>query len=411
MIDADLYRYPREHFTKVLTKICQRLDRNSQVQTKWKDRYTGQTLTEDLEVQRLWVAGSYARGAITCGDLDLVLEMKNLKTQEVLNGWPLAPKSVRYKLFHTPENVSFYYGTPEKNTSGVAQPDSILIWQGDGFNWEIAIQNIQLNEHAGHFERPSDKIPFGMGQLDADNPNLDKIVEAYEAGLVDWEFIPFTEDMLGQTIQDKDLAYWIVNFRFSKKTRDLVSLVESTILNKFGISDGWRRGWAHNTLEWGGVHVALGHPDVPINLLNNLKTSALMIVPHFKKRSPNGIWIIKRGKNHPIYKELHEFKLFYVERDDGHPKMAERRLSAYEVTRSVRLFTSLKAAEEDLRKKTKISQLNVKELSTQQLMELIAFVDSLKVVSLGKVYDFKTSQYRGDNGSVEFQSKLRKILS
>lgn len=84
-------RTPREKFTKALSRICGRLD--DQASFEIEDRRalartlvsTGGLKQEDarerVEITKLWVVGSYARGVLTCGDLDVLIQTRRCDGQ------------------------------------------------------------------------------------------------------------------------------------------------------------------------------------------------------------------------------------------------------------------------------------------------------------------------------------------
>ncbi|MHC8305491.1 hypothetical protein [Pseudomonas sp. PB3P13] len=93
---------PRELFTKKLVRICQRLDEASSRVTHKNFLY--KAVTSQLEITSLGVVGSYARGAMTCGDLDLVLEYK------LIEGNHPAPSTLTKTFFGFHQYVRYYFG-------------------------------------------------------------------------------------------------------------------------------------------------------------------------------------------------------------------------------------------------------------------------------------------------------------
>jgi hypothetical protein len=66
-------RRSRGSFTRTLQRLCTRLDEQAVYVVEWKD-FWGRRERGRIRVRSLWVAGSYARGALECGDLDLILD-------------------------------------------------------------------------------------------------------------------------------------------------------------------------------------------------------------------------------------------------------------------------------------------------------------------------------------------------
>lgn len=88
--------------------------------------------TADVTVTSIWVAGSYARGAFNCGDLDVVFqaeETRNMPSQS----------AITRSFFGTLAYVRYYIGDPQKNASGIEFPDAVQIWSCPGCDWATAI--------------------------------------------------------------------------------------------------------------------------------------------------------------------------------------------------------------------------------------------------------------------------------
>jgi hypothetical protein len=74
-------RFPRERFTRALVRLCERLDANPVLtydyQTSSKELWTLQVRGPiRARVVALYAFGSWARGAIDCGDLDLAAHLE-----------------------------------------------------------------------------------------------------------------------------------------------------------------------------------------------------------------------------------------------------------------------------------------------------------------------------------------------
>ena len=79
-------RQPREKFTALLMRMCERLDACASFEIHNNDKYLrwaieakeldAASAREQVLITRMWVVGSYARGMLTCGDLDVLLETR-----------------------------------------------------------------------------------------------------------------------------------------------------------------------------------------------------------------------------------------------------------------------------------------------------------------------------------------------
>jgi len=143
-------RYPRESFTKKLERICQRLDEASIRAIAHKD-FFNKPATSKVEITSLWVVGSYARGAMMCGDLDLVLEYR------VVEGQHPSPRTV----FLIPAGFG---GRSER--SGVKNRDERLVILNSVAK---SIIEKQRGQHK-HFV-----FPFGMPDEDGNQTMLHRM--------------------------------------------------------------------------------------------------------------------------------------------------------------------------------------------------------------------------------------------
>lgn len=72
-------RRTRDSFTRALERICERLDERNQFDVVYADLPDREKLQAQVEIRKVGVVGSYARGATRCGDLDLVIQMRATK--------------------------------------------------------------------------------------------------------------------------------------------------------------------------------------------------------------------------------------------------------------------------------------------------------------------------------------------
>jgi hypothetical protein len=69
-------RKPRDAFLPILERLVRRIAADKVFDVHWKDRYLGNSAqTAHFRVQALYLFGSFARGAPTCNDLDVILEI------------------------------------------------------------------------------------------------------------------------------------------------------------------------------------------------------------------------------------------------------------------------------------------------------------------------------------------------
>lgn len=295
-------RDPRELFTKKLVRICQRLDETSTRVIAHKN-FLNKAVTSQLEITSLWVVGSYSRGAMTCGDLDLVLQYR------LIEGNHPAPPTITKTLFGSLQYVRYYFGTPESSTSGVAFPGAVLIWTKPDCEWRSAIDSIKPDPGAGRATRETDSIPLRAEQLYMEPERLHQLAAQCKEGLLEWEFVEITASDLKpvpiEEISERDKKLLRMAPMMGKKSQALIPAIIRLMaryepVGVWGSSDSYRVRFT-----CGATALNLGRPALPYNPFDeepSIKQYAL--IPHISRKGPNGAWIIRRGPNHPDTKAL-----------------------------------------------------------------------------------------------------------
>jgi hypothetical protein len=303
------HRLARDVFTRKLNRICKRLDGSSQRTIECRDFFRRKTSAE-VRIVNVWAVGSYARGALKCGDLDIVLEI------EVLQGGRPWPHEVARAFFGTLPYVRYYDGIPATNTSGVAFPEAVPIWTKPQCDWQAAIAAIPLDPSAGRAARATDDVPFNLEQLYCEADELEEIIDLRNRRFLEWEFVALdplqckSVEIPRQT--DRDSVYWHAH-SMGKKSQQLLPAFDQLmkIHEPFG---AWIYSHPHGrqSMKCGGTLIRYGRPEVRIDLLTeNVSIRQLVIVPHFTRRGPNGAWFIRRGLQHPDVKALADKYAYY----------------------------------------------------------------------------------------------------
>jgi hypothetical protein len=303
-------RYPRESFTKKLERICQRLD-EAFIRTIAHKDWFGKPVTSQVEITSLWVVGSYARGALTCGDLDLVLEYK------LIEGGHPSPRTVTKTFFGALPYVSYYFGKPESSTSGVVFPNPIPIWTEPGCDWRAAIDSIQPVPSAGRATRETDSIPLRPEQLYMEPERLQQLAAQEKEGLLEWEFVEITaadlEPVPTVDVSERDRKLLRIAPMMGKKSQVLVPAL-IRLMKKHEHFGVWRSSDSYRvTFRCGATALHLGRPSLPYNAFDDEPTiKQYVLIPHISSKGPNGAWIIRRGPNHPDVQALANRHAYYL---------------------------------------------------------------------------------------------------
>lgn len=288
-------RRTRKSFTEVLRRLAKRLDSTTSFELYWNLEFINQVGHTKFQVNALWVAGSYARGSLNCGDLDLVMELV------VEEGYqPPARKISRLVFGHAPD-VRLYLGTPASNTSGLAFPEAKPIWSRGMADWEAALENIPLDPEARRFSRKHDILPLRQEQVCLqDLAELDNLVTLSETDVIVWEWIPAAAIGVNAGSWNDNAREMFSRARIGKKTKVVMELAIEWLQNRH-MGGTWEHDYQKNChFKACGTEVFLGLPPVPIHLLDSLSCSHLLLVPHLSRRGPNGLWFISRGNSHPV---------------------------------------------------------------------------------------------------------------
>ncbi len=122
-------------------------------------------------------------GALTCGDLDLVMEVdKPLVSAGELNRVMLG----------NPPRVSVYTGNPNQNSSMGPFAEAVLVWE-PGKDWRAALAGIEPDASAFRFGRPADVIPFRREQVKGSLDWVEAMLDLHARKDLTWRFVPLDE--------------------------------------------------------------------------------------------------------------------------------------------------------------------------------------------------------------------------
>jgi len=297
------HRRSRESFKKTLTKILKRADTRQVHEVTWK-RFPWSDEPDascKFVLNSIWVVGSFARGAISCGDLDLVVEI------EILSGLnePPTTKIIKSSIGSFPD-LSVFLGTPDSNSSQVAFPEAVLLWSKEDARliWKKTIESIPVDTNATRFSREYDRLPFRKEQIcGGDLEAIERIIDALKRKEMIAQWVTM-EELAGITHdpRSESLLSRLIRWQCGEKTAKIFQIVIPW-LSANTAETGWEP--EHDTTElWvGGYRLHTGRsPYVPLDWLDRLAFSAVCVMPHITRRGPNGLWILRRGPRHQLVK-------------------------------------------------------------------------------------------------------------
>ena len=374
----------RSSLTLALQRIAARIASEQVYEVEWSDRLFG-AQSSRIRVEGLWVAGSYARGALDCGDLDVIAKV--VSEQGIL---PWRATISRTLVGHAPD-VRLYSGTPEKNSSGVSFPEARLVWSPAEPNWQAAISAITVDPSAARYSRRTDALPVRTEQLYLDNLDaLEQLLDLKLNQVIDWVWLPADEISVRPETWSSDAREFADSLRQQrgKKTHSVMQFVIQ-YHEQYDNCAIWDRSMFSDKSSFrvGGSQVFAGRPPVQVELLNEIWCSSLVVAPHLSRRGPNGLWIISRGVNHPIEQAFRERTLYYLEM--GKRPWIVQEIDGWRRIHSLELFRSAKHADKvatkertELKKEGQEEfEIDVAAATGSELLRLIAAVDVIEIAS------------------------------
>ena len=213
------HRRSRESFKKTLIKILTRVDARHLHEISWKQFPWSNEPDASCKfvLKEVWVVGSFARGAIFCGDLDLVVEIDILSGREN----PPTTKVSKASIGIFPD-LSVFLGSPELNSSHVTFPEAVLLWSKEDVTpvWKKAIESIPVDERVTRFSREYDNLPFRKEQIcSGDLEAIERVIESLKRKEVLSQWVPI-EELAGITLTSlpESLLRRLARHQFGEKT-------------------------------------------------------------------------------------------------------------------------------------------------------------------------------------------------
>ncbi len=330
-------RRTRASLTRALARIAARIAASPAQPVEWENRRVGSRDRATVTATRLWVAGSYARGAAECGDLDLIVEV-------VADGHAPPARTIANRLFGRAQDTVLYLGTPEHNSAIVAFPEARLVWSREAPDWRANLGGIGSDPAAGRFERPLDALPLRPDQLAADLETLERVLAGTRDGSLRSRFVAAAELREDAAL----LAGMRVRAeRYGARTAEVLRLALPYLAERAGADSVRVEEQGTLRFQVGGTLLAAGAPPVLLPRLETPFHDALALMPHLSRRGPNGLWLLERGPEHPVEKRFAERAAFHVTLDGAPLVVHDESHSRTHAAAEIALFTS----EEDARER------------------------------------------------------------
>lgn len=304
---------------------------------EWTDRRFSSRYTATVTAKRLWVAGSFARGAAECGDLDLIMDVS-------VDGSYPPNATIKRNLLGNLQDASLYIGTPDKNDSYVSFPEARLVWSEEFPDGSANLAAIPFDPGAGRFARPTDQLPLRPDQVNPGIGQLEHLLELKQHRVLEWKFIDAASVVPDPPALARASS---VMRRFGVKSRDALWLGLAHHAVDAGPGHDPRSDLDGRTgFRWGGTIYLTARPGIPLEELDTPFINAIGLIPHRSRRGPNGIWLIRRGPEHPLEQRFADCQAYHLTWD-GKPIFAEEIYDDHRSITTIDLFRSQEEASDN----------------------------------------------------------------
>jgi predicted nucleotidyltransferase len=246
-----------------------------------------------FEIEALYVFGSYSRGALISGDLDLVVIIPWHSVDPRFKTW-----DGRKTFYSAVRKALSIYRKRDydlmvaRNIKEYADKDPVLVWSKEKPDWRMNLEKIVPDLAAGRFDR---RHLFDLKRGDTSLDTMEAVVEMIDNEVLLFEKEPVDLESTGEIV--------VVEgghnpFRYmSKEVRLQFPYMEDWIFERartpdIAFSDDGKR--LHTTDEeiWG----FLGRPDLRDVLFKLTEgADAVAVMLPIRKRSPNYIFVFSHG--------------------------------------------------------------------------------------------------------------------
>lgn len=311
-------RFPRVRFTRALTAICERLDAAHTRTFDFKppkSRFMGRGGRVCATVNALYAFGSWARGALECGDLDLAADISwTWADAEHPDGPPVNGRvhmffdDVRKPMLGSYPHVEVHdyeqMVTHFKAGTSTVDPTALLpIWISPAMHdevakrlgsdlpgWQVLVAAVRPDPHAARAPRATDVLPLRLKQTSMDLNQAEKAVKAQQLGLIAWDFRhhgAIRLESLNLNPSERSLA--------RELERDCSD--ERLVARAIGCTRDVRAlHGARNVTYW------FGAAGIWATMLDDRDASAIVITPRWSQAGPNGSLVLTAGPNYTLAK-------------------------------------------------------------------------------------------------------------
>jgi len=324
-------RWPRSHFTKKLLGMLGTLDANPVRSYQFNAAFNWQEpkfVPASTRMKKVWVYGSYARGAQTCGDLDVQIEVDHIEVAGCRRTPP--ERSTVAAFWKALRGVHVTLARPEWRAEESAidrriKQDLKLVW-AEGLDWRSAVAGLQEAPDASRRAREFDRLRFSRERLRLPIHEAWALAMAHKHGLLASECFPLQEVELKRVRRDERHALQAIELRRGREAiragRAVIALARSMEAMAGSTRTGWfygfERSYGFELPIWGGFQLQLGGANFGVSTLERRKDlEGFLVVPFIRSTEANGAWMVRRGPNFGVENEAYLADLERARSADG----------------------------------------------------------------------------------------------
>ena len=287
---------PREHYTRVLHRMVAKILEKPQRLTV-EDRWCGMTCTYVFQVMSLHVFGSYARGAINCGDLDVILYVRGIA------GGRVATPAIKRAVFGRMPGIDVIVEQEGKWSFDRTFDEAQLVWSREQPDVAANLAAIVVQPEATRFQRKTDCFPVSLRQLQFHKlRELEALADEIDAGVYTSEWVPLESIRVDRRQWTTTMVQLEEHNGFGRKSTEILPYILQAIAERLdkGERPDLRGSEERASVHLGGFFARLGTSLVDMTPLTLVGVSTLILAPHLSKRYPSGLWLLRRGELHPM---------------------------------------------------------------------------------------------------------------
>jgi hypothetical protein len=310
-------RQTHDAMKQKLLSLLAKLEPGRVYDVQWRDRFDfgdGEKERGSFTVSRVFVFGSFARGAPTCGDLDLLLQIQP-RAGSRLPPTPTAKRAV----FGALRNADLFVESAASSTYLANFPEARQIWSSDDPCGAERVDAIAVDPAARRFARKADVLPVSLKRLDIDKAQAEELADAIHEQRITSSWRVIDGDVVDEERWSDSLKKAARQFNedLGKDTRRCVPFAMECLRNNAHRSLGQRYvdGRHKTVMHVGGWQVRVGRPEPAFGDLDAIDTRGLIMVPKLSSSATNVVWTLTRGPQHPAMVAAREFRAWAV--NDG----------------------------------------------------------------------------------------------